>query len=378
MLVLVANLVLAGVDAWVIGRLRRSRDRYALAQAFGAMAFAVPAVAVAGMLTQEHSRFFGAHFALIGLLTWGIFLHGPLVLAAAAIALRARARGWSLASAAAAAGILAVGVDAFAIEPHRLEITRYEVGTAKLDRPLRIVVLSDLQTDHVGEYERRVVRTALDLEPDLLVLPGDYLQIRSPEAYDEEARALNAMLRREGLAAPLGVVAVEGNVDPPGWERLFDGLGVAAERDTKTLELGGVSVTALSFRASFDRGLRVAPRDGFHVVVGHAPDYALGDVEADLLIAGHTHGGQVRIPGFGPPLTLSAVPRAWAAGRTDLGGGRTLVVSRGVGMERGLAPPVRFFCPPELVVIDVVPRGQAERRSVSSSGGSSSERVPRR
>jgi predicted MPP superfamily phosphohydrolase len=54
-------------------------------------------------------------------------------------------------------------------------------------------------------------------------------------------------------------------------------------------------------------------------------------------------------------MTLSQVPRAWAAGLTELKGGGTLIVSRGVGMERGDAPRLRFLCTPEIVVIDVVP-----------------------
>ena len=86
---------------------------------------------------------------------------------------------------------------------------------------------------------------------------------------------------------------------------------------------------------------------------------------ADLLLAGHVHGGQVRLPFWGPVLTLTSVPRSWAVGRTDFDGGataggawdggRTLIVSRGIGMERGEAPRLRFLCRPELVVVDLVP-----------------------
>jgi uncharacterized protein len=73
-------------------------------------------------------------------------------------------------------------------------------------------------------------------------------------------------------------------------------------------------------------------------------------------VAGHTHGGQVRIPFIGPLATLSAVPRSWAAGITDLPSGGKLFVSRGIGMERGNAPRMRFCCRPELAVIDLVPQ----------------------
>ena len=95
--------------------------------------------------------------------------------------------------------------------------------------------------------------------------------------------------------------------------------------------------------------------DRFHIAMGHRPDFALGQIEADLLVAGHTHGGQVRLPWVGPLLTFSEVPRSWAAGLTDLPDGGRLLVSRGIGHERGHAPRLRFLCRPELVVIDLVP-----------------------
>jgi len=83
----------------------------------------------------------------------------------------------------------------------------------------------------------------------------------------------------------------------------------------------------------------------------------LGRVDADLMVAGHTHGGQVQLPLIGPLITLSAVPRAWASGVTELEPGRTLVVSRGVGMERGNAPRLRFLCRPEVVIVNVAAAG---------------------
>jgi hypothetical protein len=99
----------------------------------------------------------------------------------------------------------------------------------------------------------------------------------------------------------------------------------------------------------------VAGEDRFHIVLGHSPNFSLGPVDADLLIAGHTHGGQVQLPLIGPLLTLSHVPRSWASGVTEIALGKTMVVSRGIGMERGAAPRLRFLCRPELVVVDLLP-----------------------
>jgi hypothetical protein len=86
------------------------------------------------------------------------------------------------------------------------------------------------------------------------------------------------------------------------------------------------------------------------------PDVALGlrpGSRIDLVVAGHTHGGQVVLPGFGPPMTLSHVPRAVAAGGLHDLGGNAIYVSRGVGCERGQAPRIRFLCPPEVSLLEV-------------------------
>ena len=97
--------------------------------------------------------------------------------------------------------------------------------------------------------------------------------------------------------------------------------------------------------------------DGLTIVMGHSPDFARPLIEEGsdiplLCIAGHTHGGQIVIPGFGPPVTLSRLPRRYAGGFHRIGDS-ALCVSRGIGMERGYAPQIRLFCPPELVVIEV-------------------------
>ena len=150
--------------------------------------------------------------------------------------------------------------------------------------------------------------------------------------------------------------AVQGDCERNDWPEMFRGLGVTVIDATKSFTFDGLRLTGLSLSDSFHTGLKV-PGDPtrFHLVLGHAPNFALGDVPADLLLAGHTHGGQVRLPWFGPLITLSRVPRSWAAGLTELSGGRRLLVSRGVGMERGGAPRIRFLCRPELVILDLVP-----------------------
>jgi predicted MPP superfamily phosphohydrolase len=295
-------------------------------------------------------------FGAMRLFAYAVFAHGTLLLLL--VAVWSRRSGSAIAALAwggAALAVACVAVDAFAIEPRWLEVSHVALGSAKLDRPLRIVVLSDIQYDELGDYSRRVYRRVLDEHPDLVLMPGDYIQTDDPVRRRELVDETRAYLREIGFSAPLGVYAVRGNVEDDGWPAIFEGLPVRAFPATGRAEQAQVAITALSLEDSFFEKLAVLPADRFHVVFGHAPNFALGDVQADLLVAGHTHGGQVRLPFVGPLVTLSAVPSSWAAGVTALPGGRTLVVSRGAGMERGGAPRLRFLCRPEIVVIDVHP-----------------------
>jgi predicted MPP superfamily phosphohydrolase len=295
-------------------------------------------------------------FGKVQLCAWATFVHCPLFLVAGARLLYAKKRAFAVGCIALAAVILIVGVDAFLIEPQWLEVTRTTIFTDKLQAPVRVAVIADLQTDAPGHYEERVFQLVASEKPDLILLVGDYLQIAQYEPYVAKSRVLNKILRRVGLDAPLGVHAVRGNVDRPGkWCDIFAGLPITLFEKSAKVDLGPLVLTGLTLRDSFDTALFVEAQEKFHVVFGHSPNFSLGAVNADLLIAGHTHGGQVRIPFWGPGLRGSDVPRSWASGVTMIAPGKMLIVSRGVGRERQYAPPMRFLCRPELVMLDLVP-----------------------
>jgi predicted MPP superfamily phosphohydrolase len=258
-----------------------------------------------------------------------------------------------------AVSLVAIGVDAFFIEPQWLEVTHYEIRSDKIGKPLRIAVLADIQTDDVGEYERDVLRRAMEEKPDLILFPGDYLQTQSVAAWREQCDKLREIIRESHLNAPLGMFAVAGNVDYRDWPQILDGTGVVVINETRSVDVERLRITGLSEPDSGDShgaDELASPEGAFHICVGHRPDFALGSPNADLLIAGHTHGGQVQLPLVGPLLTLSRVRRSWASGLNEIRPGQHLFVSRGIGMERGEAPRLRFLCRPELAIIDVVPK----------------------
>jgi predicted MPP superfamily phosphohydrolase len=261
------------------------------------------------------------------------------------------------------------GIYASVIEPTWLEIVEVDVPVAGLpegSRPIRIVVLADLQFRTVTGYERRVVQAALAQTPDIILLPGDFVQASNTH-FAAHGDSYLELLRP--LSDHPCVLAVLGNIDPPdrtvsllnaaGLQVLNDKI-VAIRVGDARIAIGGIDYWRPPPSPVYS-ALAATPAD-IRIVMSHVPDevfHARPEHQIDLIIAGHTHGGQVVIPGFGPPLTLSGVPRAVAAGGLHTVAGQRVYVSRGIGMERGSAPPVRLFCRPELTILTLHPAARA-------------------
>jgi predicted MPP superfamily phosphohydrolase len=262
-------------------------------------------------------------------------------------------------------GVAMAGVYLWAtlFAPYRLQVTHYVIESETLrglERPLKVVVLADLQTEAVGDYERRVF-AAIDAEqPDLLLVAGDLVQVSDVvklefgPAYEAVRADVVALFQGLQHKPPLGIYMVDGDVDPP--KRGLDEAGVRLLHNASAQLAGGkLQVFGLGLEDS-RFGLDLADLQREHPC--QAPDFVKPMLETGitaplLCIAGHTHGGQVVVPFFGPPMTLSSVPREIAAGGMHRIGDARLIVSRGIGLERGFAPRIRFLCPPELVVIEL-------------------------
>lgn len=256
------------------------------------------------------------------------------------------------------------------IAPYQVVIERVDVPIDKNragEQPVKIVVLADIQTTAIGEYEEEVLSKVNALEPDLILIAGDVLQNYSnPGAYTRHLPAMQGWLNR--LESKHGVYYVRGDVDAEA-ERLVGGVDMTFLKDQKTeplrikdrvITIGGVELTYWQPPAKqLVRQLEEAPgEEDIRIVLAHRP----GVVEmsmptdarksrVDLVVAGHTHGGQVSIPFFGPPITMSVLPRHIAAGGLHAHHGRRVYVSRGVGMERDLAPRMRLNCHPEITLL---------------------------
>lgn len=271
-------------------------------------------------------------------------------------------------------GLGGIGVWGSVIEPYRLQVDRPEALVLRSGRdgrePLRIGVLTDLQTTQVGDHEQAAVDALMAEQPDLILLPGDLIQLSGPEraAVGADVRSLLGRLH-----APGGVWLVPGDVDtawPSSDSSVLDPLVagtdvrvlrnevVAVTVGDRMVRIGGVELDYTSTAAGATiEALEQAPEQGdVRILLAHRPDAALrlsAGARTDLVVAGHTHGGQVSLPGFGPPLTLSDVSRAVGAGGLHVMGGQPIYVGHGVGMERGQAPPLRFGVPPDVGLLTI-------------------------
>ncbi|MEZ6017558.1 MAG: metallophosphoesterase [Planctomycetota bacterium] len=262
-------------------------------------------------------------------------------------------------------GMVPTAIYGMVIEPNRLVVEVAEVAArTPLSEELRIGVLSDIQCSTIGAHEREACARLMAEAPDIILIAGDLFQ-GSQGHFDRTRDDFIALL--QSLEAPGGVWVVRGDVDSNNASRSFfdeitDEAGVRVLIDEHVrIMLRGQAIELYGYdrwgndKRSLMEFLR-SPRESgaARIVLAHRPDPVLWldeSLDLDLFVAGHTHGGQVVIPFFGPPVTLSKVPREVGAGGMHRVHGVPIYVSRGVGMERGHAPRVRFFCPPEVAVV---------------------------
>jgi len=256
---------------------------------------------------------------------------------------------------------------AFLIEPESLVVHRVEIVSPNWHgAPLTIAAIGDT---HVGGQHMdaarmgRVVRRINALRPDLVVMLGDYVYGHAPEAQrtpGENQEIVGGIATIAAVNARYGVVAVIGNHD--GWygrETITTALqsaGAAAlwNRNITIHRSGGEIVIAgiadaWTGHPDFAAALDGAPAGADTIVLSHNPDpFVNMPAGPALMLAAHTHCGQVTIPFVGRPF-LPIHHKEFACGRVDRNG-QTLFVTAGVGTSM---VPARFLNPPEIALITI-------------------------
>ncbi len=260
-------------------------------------------------------------------------------------------------------GCVGGGFYASAIEPHWLSLGQPLVRLGRSNGPgLRILHLSDLHASAVVslDFIAAAVRKGLALQPDLICLTGDFIT-RGYEKLDGYAEVLRLLAERAPTFACLG------NHDGGIWaaqrrgyptthrvRTLLERAGVVLLHNAaRTVRVRGRDVTVVGlgdmWAGELQPALAFAGLDSgpVRVVLAHNPDarLALQSFDWDVLLCGHTHGGQVKLPLFGP-LFLPIRDRRFAEG-LHRWQERWVYVTRGVGNLHG----IRFNCPPEVTLL---------------------------
>ncbi|MEJ2502782.1 MAG: metallophosphoesterase [Gemmatimonadota bacterium] len=267
-----------------------------------------------------------------------------------------------LALAGLTGGLAALGLYAALVEPRRLQVRRSAIHHRGLHPDLegfRIAVLSDF---HAGRLTppaviRRAVRQTLAERPHLIALPGDFLD-RRPHELEQAFRYLR------GLRAPYGVFAVPGNHDRKHFDLAEWRAAVARHPTIRDIANAHVLLKVGRARlcvAGIDDLQRGHPRlhlpsfedRDLTLLLAHNPDQAERSRRAvdavDLVLSGHTHGGQIRIPHLGAIHRKSNIydhglrRRPWTQ----------VYTSRGIGTT---ALPVRLAAPPEVAILTLTGR----------------------
>lgn len=256
------------------------------------------------------------------------------------------------------AGLLSAMLYGSLIEPYRVRFRRGEISLGDGRGPvLRLLLVSDLHLDRAGPREEQILAHAREFQPDLVIMPGDFTNLSF--VHDETTRRQTRdFISRLARLAPLVASRGTPEVDDPEWvEALLANTGaVFLDDEARAMTIKGVPLFLIGIPSDGDEAgnLRTLARllsesaGRTTILLHHSPDliHEAARLGVSLYFAGHTHGGQVRLPLAGALYTASRFGRKYAGG-TYREGKTVMIVSRGVGLEGAGAPRLRFLCPPE-------------------------------
>lgn len=260
-----------------------------------------------------------------------------------------------------------------------LTVTYFTVTSPRVTSPLRLVMVSDLHDHEFGAGNRRLAERIRELAPDAILLVGDLLNKDS-----QDGRVASELIGKLVDLAPVYIsygnqeedyMARTGKDLKAEWEALgavvLDEEYIDLEIDGSRLRLGGLYDYAFALDGEnttnpehmrpelYDFLTDFQDTDRFRLLMVHRPDSLIFGEAADtwsmdLAVAGHLHGGQVRLPFAGG---LYAGDQGWFpkydAGRYQLGKVENLIITRGLSSAQQRLP--RFNNPPEIVVIELEP-----------------------
>ena len=255
-------------------------------------------------------------------------------------------------------------------EHGRLVVRKVTFQSDKIREPFTLLHISDLEALEVGPHEKKALARAAALNADMVVFTGDWFELERGEPLQPHWEALKPHLSQ--FEPEFGFWGVYGDADGG-----FYRIPVSEESPLVMMDFWPkrivsdagnlIEIKALSLHQSRRPGVaeqhirkwvESKSPDVFSILLGHGPDFIPDAIDygVDLSLAGHTHGGQVRLPFYGPLTHNSDVPKDWSVGFHEVSNS-AFNVSAGLGSDRhGDLPIIRFNCPTEMTLISVVPK----------------------
>ena len=262
------------------------------------------------------------------------------------------------------------------IDCNRFVIREYHCENKRLKKPLKIVQLSDLHNKSFGKGNSRLIRAIKELNPDLIIVSGDmYTSLLGKET-------VTAQKLMEELAKSYPIYYANGNHEQKtkeeteefgslyeDYRKKLSGMGIHfLSNEHVYLKDYNISLYGLEIHRHYYRKFRkqilkadqvreylgVPDPSSFHMMIAHNPDFfeAYAAWGADLVFAGHVHGGLMRLPILGGVIAPSMKLFPKYDGGEFHEGNATMILSRGLGTH---TLPIRIFNPGELVVVKLTP-----------------------
>lgn len=255
---------------------------------------------------------------------------------------------------------IAAAIDAFWFEHFFIEVNEYFLNSEneKSDH-IKVVQISDLHLNSISSHHRRLADRLNRLKPDLILFTGDSIDDGAKVPMLEEFLSLiDTQIKRVAI---LGNWEYWGKVDLNGLRRVYERQNcdlLINESKQYLFRDKSISITGvddyIGGKSDIELALETYKKSNYHIVLNHCPEYSTSvaiksprDINTDLILSGHTHGGQVNIMGIIPflPQGSGKYVRGWYKHK-----GMNMYVSKGIGTS---LLPIRFGARAEIAIFNI-------------------------
>ncbi len=276
--------------------------------------------------------------------------------------------------------ILVVLVWIMLYDSNRFVVRHYSLRDQRIKKPVKAVVLADLHNKRYGKENERLLQAIDEIRPDMILIAGDILTAKPKASLETAVDLLTKLVGKYPIYYGNGNHEHRLKLYPENYgdmaeryEETLQKIGIRRLVNEHTvLEESGICIYGSEIDKLYYKRFGIQPMDPeylksllgqpsaekYTILIAHNPDYfpKYADWGADLVLAGHVHGGMVRVPIWGKGVVSPNVrlfPK-YDGGEFTLGKTRMLL-SRGLGMH---TIPIRLFNPGEVLEVDLLPVGE--------------------